>query len=170
LDHAVLRTVIHDCCTALELECPWPKELDGHLDLMLFAAQLNRFRFQNILNRPMYPDVSSEHRLLKDVSDVLSRIFQGEFGAGAGLSRFNGVGSGKAGREGIRDDLVWPTVWTAVWLGPRPSRKRRASGCLAPLDPFQLSTNGFLALNSVGNKIMPSIGRATRGKTNTISA
>ena len=118
----------------------------------------------------MYPDVSSEHRLLKDVSDVLSRIFQGEFGAGAGLSRFNGVGSGKAGREGIRDDLVWPTVWTAVWLGPRPSRKRRASGCLAPLDPFQLSTNGFLALNSVGNKIMPSIGRATRGKTNTISA
>ena len=36
----VLRTVIHDSCTALGIECPWQKELDGHLDLVLFVPKL----------------------------------------------------------------------------------------------------------------------------------
>eukprot|EP00435_Cladocopium_sp_Y103_P051589 s1408_g16.t1 len=61
-------TVIHDCCTALELECPWPKELDGHLDLMLFAALLNRVRFQRdqSIRHKISTNLSSKHRL-KDV-------------------------------------------------------------------------------------------------------
>eukprot|EP00434_Breviolum_minutum_P021721 symbB.v1.2.019173.t2/scaffold1559.1/size111769/6 len=36
-------TVIHDSCTALGIECPWQKELDGHLDLVLFVNLVYAF-------------------------------------------------------------------------------------------------------------------------------
>lgn len=46
-------TVIHDCCTALELECPWPKELDGHLDLMLFVNLVQAFEKEKSKWKPV---------------------------------------------------------------------------------------------------------------------
>ncbi|CAE7830146.1 hypothetical protein AK812_SmicGene4523 [Symbiodinium microadriaticum] len=34
---------VHDFCDALELECPWPRDLDNHLDVLLFVNLLQAF-------------------------------------------------------------------------------------------------------------------------------
>ncbi|CAE7430117.1 unnamed protein product [Symbiodinium sp. CCMP2456] len=36
-------TRVHDFCDALELECPWPRDLDNHLDVLLFVNLLQAF-------------------------------------------------------------------------------------------------------------------------------
>ena len=62
-----VRRVVHDCCDALELQCPWPNDLE-HLDHVLFVLALH----------------------LEALAEF-SKLCQGESGAGAEIPQHSGL-------------------------------------------------------------------------------
>ncbi|CAE7206571.1 unnamed protein product [Symbiodinium natans] len=101
-------TLIHDFCDALDLECPWPRDLDSHLDVLLFVNLVQAFSGRQW--KPSLPRSLTATRALQNVRQLILQLPLAQDTASQRARKMARAARRDRQRaEGTALDLAWAT-------------------------------------------------------------